>query len=156
MSRFYQDWGIDPNQAGDALDKVSLSSAEEKEAFLYGKLAFMGLITTDHPRDWYNASFASSIHHMLVNQYGALDTLIPAFYGPRTTCAPFMEVMKTVSSFTDQDKIAAGRDLLKSMNPMDWGALESIRKIAMQVTPEEVRAHRDKRPQASVDSDETI
>ena len=165
VKQFMEDWGVDTAQAAAALDGVNLASTEDKEAFSYGKLSFMGLISTDHPRDWYLKESAGQIHNDISAQYGALASLNPRWYGPRTTCGPFMEVMKAVSCFTDEQKIQSGLELLKAMNPMDWGALKGLERIKLSVSAQEVDQHKAKpsqedreaqRLEAHISSDQAI
>jgi len=79
--------------------------------------------------DWYNTNEAGKAHSVFKSQYKALTMFDPAWYGPRIKVPAFVETLRTVCTFTNDEHMVKGIEVLRQMNPNDWSAYDYVQSF---------------------------
>ena len=81
---------------------------------------------------WYESDDLQKANSVFKSQYKALSMFDPAFYGPRMKAPAFVETLRTVCTFTNDELMVKGVEVLKQMNPYDWSAYDYIQDLNTQ------------------------
>ena len=64
--------------------------------------------------------------------YKALSMFEPAYYGPRMKSPAFVETLRTVCTFTDDEIMVRGVEVLRQMSPDDWSAYDYVNSLSAE------------------------
>lgn len=75
---------------------------------------------------WYESQDVEKAHSVFKSQYKALSMFKPAWYGPRLKVPAFVETLRAVCTFTNDELMVKGVDVLRQMSPDDWSAYDYV------------------------------
>jgi hypothetical protein len=81
---------------------------------------------------WYESKDVEKAHSVFKSQYKALSMFDPAFYGPRLKVPAFVETLRTVCTFTNDEVMVRGVEVLRQMSPDDWSAYDYVNSLSAE------------------------